>query len=70
MNTLSMPPADAVRIGTSCLSLASGDGRTVHFSKLEPFDCHDRGDRPALFRRLARRGVAVVIWHRGFRGGD
>ena len=54
MNTLPMHPPEAVRIGTSCFSLASRDGRTVYFSNLEPFDCHDEGDRPAMLLRIAR----------------
>ena len=54
MNTLSMHPADAVRIGASCFSFASDGGRTVYFSNLEPFDCHDEGDRPAMLLRIAR----------------
>ncbi len=28
------------------------------------------GWSPAPFARLARRGVAVITWHKGFRGGD
>ena len=28
------------------------------------------GWSPALFKRLARRGIAVITWHKGFRGGD
>ena len=28
------------------------------------------GWSPALFRRLARRGVAVLTWHKNFRGAD
>ncbi len=28
------------------------------------------GWSPALFARLARRGVAVITWHKGFRGED
>ena len=28
------------------------------------------GWSPALFKRLARRGVAVITWHKGFRGED
>ena len=28
------------------------------------------GWSPALFGRLARRGIAVITWHKGFRGGD
>ena len=28
------------------------------------------GWSPALFRRLARRGIAVITWHKGFRGED
>ncbi len=54
MDTLSMHPADAVRIGASCFSFASGGGRTVHFSNLEPFDCHDEDDRPVMLLRIAR----------------
>ncbi len=54
MNTLAMNPADAVRIGASCFSFASGDGRTACFSNLEPFDCHDESDRPAMLLRIAR----------------
>ncbi len=54
MNTLPMHPADAVQIGASCFSFASGGGRTVYFSNLEPFDCHDEDDRPAMLLRIAR----------------
>ena len=54
MNSLPMHPSDAVRIGASCFSFASGDGRTVYFSNLEPFDCHDENDRPAMLLRIAR----------------
>ena len=28
------------------------------------------GWSPALFRRLARRGVAVLTWHKNFKGAD
>ncbi len=28
------------------------------------------GWSPALFKRLARRGVAVITWHKGFKGED
>ena len=28
------------------------------------------GWSPALFRRLAKRGVAVIIWHKAFKGVD
>lgn len=28
------------------------------------------GWNPDLFRRLARRGIAVITWHKNFRGGD
>ena len=28
------------------------------------------GWSPALFTRLARRGIAVITWHKGFKGGD
>lgn len=54
MNTLPLQPPQAVRIGTSCFSMASRDGRTVYFSNLEPFDCHDEDDRPAMLLRVAR----------------
>ncbi len=54
MNTLPMHPADAGQIGASCFSFASGGGRTVYFSNLEPFDCHDEDDRPAMLLRIAR----------------
>lgn len=54
MNTLAMHPADAMRIGTSCFSFASEDGRTVYFSNLEPFDCHDENDRAAMLLRIAK----------------
>ena len=54
MNTLPLQPPQAVRIGTSCFSMASEDGRTVYFSNLEPFDCHDEDDRPAMLLRVAR----------------
>ena len=54
MNTLAMHPADAVQIGASCFSFASDGGRTVYFSNLEPFDCHDENDRPAMLLRIAR----------------
>ncbi len=54
MNTLAMHPPEAVQIGTSCFSLADLDGQTVYFSNMEPFDCHDEGDRPAMLLRIAR----------------
>ncbi len=54
MNTLAMHPSDAVQIGASCFSFASEDGQTVCFSNLEPFDCHDENDRPAMRLRIAR----------------
>ncbi|MDE0698866.1 MAG: hypothetical protein OXH76_23855, partial [Boseongicola sp.] len=54
MNTLPVSPPEAVRIGASCFSFASDDGKTVYFSNLEPFDCHDEGDRPAMLLRVAR----------------
>ena len=54
MNTLAMHPPEAVQIGTSCFSLADVDGQTVYFSNMEPFDCHDEGDRPAMLLRIAR----------------
>lgn len=43
-----MHPSDAVQIGPSCLSFASDDGETEHFSNPEPFNCHDWNDRSAM----------------------
>ena len=60
MNTLPIHPPDAVRIGTSCFSFASLDGRTVYFSNLEPFDFHDEADRPAMLLRAARLAESGV----------
>ena len=54
MRTLPLHPPEAVRIGASCFSFAAADGQTVYFSNLEPFDCHDEGDRPAMLLRIAR----------------
>ena len=54
MRTLPMHPPEAVQIGVSCFAFAEADGQTVYFSNLEPFDCHDEGDRPAMLLRVAR----------------
>ena len=54
MNTLSMPPAEATLIGTSCFSYYADAERVVYFSNLEPFDSHDISNRRAMLLRIAR----------------
>ena len=54
MNTLSMPPAEAILIGTSCFSYCADDERVVYFSNLEPFDSHDVSSRRGMLLRIAR----------------
>ena len=54
MNTLSMPPASATLIGTSCFSFSADGDRVVYFSNLEPFDSHEVSNRRAMLLRIAR----------------
>ena len=54
MNTLPMPPAEAIQIGESCFSHAVEDGRRVYFSNLAPFDSHEVSDERARQLRIAR----------------
>ena len=54
MNTLPMPPAEAIQIGESCFSHAVEDGRRVYFSNLAPFDSHEVSDDRARLLRIAR----------------